>query len=140
MWYYLYKNNKFFEPVKNDAGDITNNHERYYFLLIRRKDTLGYVDFIRGRYPYNNINYIMNIINEMTEDEKDMIYDMVSNLNERIKSEGGTFDEWFKLIRSYLVLGENELALERFNEAKDIFQNSANLIVRLENLVKSFIN
>ena len=77
---------------------------------------------------------------EMTEDEKDMIYDMVSNLNERIKSEGGTFDEWFKLIRSYLVLGENELALERFNEAKDIFQNSANLIVRLENLVKSFIN
>jgi cytochrome c-type biogenesis protein CcmH len=77
---------------------------------------------------------------EMTEDEKDMIYDMVSNLNERIKSEGGTFDEWFKLIRSYLVLGENELALERFTEAKDIFQNSANLIVRLENLVKSFIN
>ena len=77
---------------------------------------------------------------ETTEDEKDMIYDMVSNLNERIKSEGGTFDEWFKLIRSYLVLGENELALERFNEAKDIFQNSANLIVRLENLVKSFIN
>ena len=76
----------------------------------------------------------------MTEDDKDMIYSMVSNLNERIKSEGGTFDEWFKLIRSYLVLGENELALERFNEAKDIFQNSANLIVRLENLVKSFIN
>ena len=23
------------------------------FLMIRRKDTLGYVDFIRGRYPYN---------------------------------------------------------------------------------------
>ena len=43
------------------------------FLMIRRKDTLGYIDFIRGRYPYNNINYLMNIINEMTEDEKDQI-------------------------------------------------------------------
>ena len=43
------------------------------FLMIRRKDTLGYVDFIRGRYPYNNITYIMNIINEMTEDEKERI-------------------------------------------------------------------
>ena len=77
---------------------------------------------------------------EITEDEKDMIYNMVSNLNERIESEGGTFEEWFKLIRSYLVLGEKELALERFTKAKDIFKNSADLILRLENLVKSFIN
>ncbi len=77
---------------------------------------------------------------EMTEDERDMIYNMVSNLNERIESEGGTFEEWFKLIRSYLVLGENELALERFTEAKDIFKNSADLILRLESLIESFIN
>ena len=77
---------------------------------------------------------------EMTEDQKDMIYNMVSNLNERIESEGGTFEEWFKLIRSYLVLGENELALERFTKAKDIFKNSADLILRLENLIESFIN
>ena len=77
---------------------------------------------------------------EMTEDQKDMIYNMVSNLNERIESEGGTFEEWFKLIRSYLVLGENELALERFTKAKDIFKNSADLILRLESLIESFIN
>ena len=40
------------------------------YLLIRRKDTLGYVDFIRGKYPLNNVVYLMNMLNEMTVNEK----------------------------------------------------------------------
>ena len=63
-----------------------------------------------------------------------------SNLKERIDSEGGTFEEWFKLIRSYLVLGENEIALKRLVKAKDIFKNNDDLLVRLESLIKSFLN
>ena len=51
--------------------DNTANELKY--LMIRRKDTLGYIDFIRGRYPSTNITYIMTIINEMTEEEKDRI-------------------------------------------------------------------
>ena len=42
--------------------DVTSRQDKY--LMIRRKDTLGYIDFIRGRYPSNNIGYIMNIINQ----------------------------------------------------------------------------
>ena len=38
--------------------------------MICRKDSLGYVDFIRGKYPLYNKRYIQNIINEMTIDEK----------------------------------------------------------------------
>lgn len=38
--------------------------------MIRRKDTLGYIDFMRGKYPVYNKLYISNIINEMTLDEK----------------------------------------------------------------------
>ena len=44
--------------------------QKYEYLLIRRKDSLGYVDFIRGKYNINNIEYIINIINEMTNYEK----------------------------------------------------------------------
>ncbi len=44
--------------------------KKYEYLLIRRKDSLGYVDFIRGKYNINNIEYIINIINEMTNYEK----------------------------------------------------------------------
>ncbi len=40
------------------------------YLLIRRKDTLGYVDFIRGKYPQTNIQHISNMLREMTVDEK----------------------------------------------------------------------
>ena len=40
------------------------------YLMIRRKDTLGYVDFIRGKYSIYNKIYIQNIINTMTNDEK----------------------------------------------------------------------
>lgn len=43
------------------------------YLLICRKDTLGYVDFIRGKYPLYNVNYIQNLINEMTIEEKNKI-------------------------------------------------------------------
>ena len=46
------------------------NNEENKYLLIRRKDTLGYVDFIRGKYKTSNICHIVSLINEMTINEK----------------------------------------------------------------------
>ena len=43
------------------------------YLLIRRKETLGYIDFIRGKYQLHNKNYIINMIRQMTNDEKTQI-------------------------------------------------------------------
>ena len=43
------------------------------YLLIMRKDTLGYVELIRGNYPINDISYLQNIIEEMTVTEKNKI-------------------------------------------------------------------
>ena len=40
------------------------------YLIICRKDTLGYVDFVRGKYPIYNKTYIQNLFNEMTIQEK----------------------------------------------------------------------
>lgn len=48
------------------------------FLFICRKDTFGYVDFIRGKYKLNSKSYIKNIFNEMTIDEKKRIRDAVT--------------------------------------------------------------
>jgi 8-oxo-dGTP pyrophosphatase MutT (NUDIX family) len=43
------------------------------FLMIRRKDSFGYIDFIRGKYSPYNIYQIQNIINEMSIVEKERI-------------------------------------------------------------------
>jgi 8-oxo-dGTP pyrophosphatase MutT (NUDIX family) len=40
------------------------------YLMIRRKDTLGFIEFIRGKYSIYNKEYILNLLNEMTKDEK----------------------------------------------------------------------
>ena len=48
---------------KNKLGE----HE---YLMIRRRDTLGFIDFMRGKYSIYNKDYIMNMIKQMTDYEK----------------------------------------------------------------------
>lgn len=68
--------NKTRSPSNMDDGSLhtrqgtaeTNNTREY--LLIRRKDTLGFVDFMRGKYSIYNKEYILNMIKQMTNDEK----------------------------------------------------------------------
>ena len=43
------------------------------FLMIRRKDSFGYIDFIRGKYTQNNIEQLQKSINEMSNSEKERI-------------------------------------------------------------------
>ena len=47
---------------------IHQNQRQY--LMIRRKDTLGYIDFMRGKYSMSNQNYILNMFKQMTVHEK----------------------------------------------------------------------
>jgi 8-oxo-dGTP pyrophosphatase MutT (NUDIX family) len=48
------------------------NEEKQY-LMIRRKDSFGYIDIIRGKYSPYNIYQVQNIINEMSISEKEKI-------------------------------------------------------------------
>jgi ADP-ribose pyrophosphatase YjhB (NUDIX family) len=43
------------------------------YLLIRRNNSLGFSDFISGKYPLYNKSYLINIINEMTIEEKKLV-------------------------------------------------------------------
>jgi hypothetical protein len=42
----------------------------YEYLLIRRKDTLGYIDFMRGKYNVYNRAYLLQMFRQMTQTEK----------------------------------------------------------------------
>jgi len=43
------------------------------YLMIRRKDTLGFIDFMRGKYTLSNKDYIMNMLTQMTTEEKNKL-------------------------------------------------------------------
>ena len=43
-----------------------NLEHKLEYLLICRKDTIGYIEFMRGKYTINNKLYIKNILSEMT--------------------------------------------------------------------------
>lgn len=47
-----------------------NRENNLEYLLIRRRETLGYIDFIRGKYQIQNKSYIANMIRQMTVEEK----------------------------------------------------------------------
>jgi len=43
------------------------------YLIIKRKHSLGFVEFMRGKYPLHNHEYIINIFNEMSSYERELI-------------------------------------------------------------------
>jgi len=50
-----------------------NKNDTIEYLMIQRKDSLGYVDFLRGKYNEYNEFHLKNLIHEMTDYEIDQI-------------------------------------------------------------------
>lgn len=64
--------------LRISAGVIAyrHNNNNIEYLLICRRDTFGFVEFIRGNYTLNNIDYIQALIDEMTITEKEKILNL----------------------------------------------------------------
>ena len=112
-------------PITSIGIIIFNNDDELKYLMIRRKDSLGYVDFMRGKYPLYNKCYLLNIINEMTINEK-------HNLLTK------TFDElWQELWGDHIGVqyrGEEKNSKEKFNLLKNGI-NIQNKLYTLEELI-----
>lgn len=50
-----------------------NPYDKLEYLLVCRKHTFGYIDFMRGKYAINNKTHIKDIMKEMTNAEKEKI-------------------------------------------------------------------
>lgn len=48
----------------------TYREDTLYYLLVRRKDTIGYIEFLRGKYIKHDIQYIQTLVNQMTIHEQ----------------------------------------------------------------------
>ena len=47
--------------------------KKHQLLLIKRKDSLSFVDFMRGKYNLEDKDYIVNLLNNMTVAERNLI-------------------------------------------------------------------
>jgi 8-oxo-dGTP pyrophosphatase MutT (NUDIX family) len=79
------------------------------FLMICRKDSIGYIEFLRGKYPLYNRDYIQTLIDEMT-------------INEKNKLLNSDFDElWGELWGEYMGMqyrNEEKHSREKFNQIR----------------------
>ena len=82
-----------------------NNSNDTEFLMIRRKDTVGFIDFMRGKFSVNQKMYILNMLTQMTQFEKETLMKkytiiheggIIQNLKEKI----------FQLIKGTTFNGE----------------------------------
>ena len=58
---------------------LNKNGEKEY-LMIRRKSSFGFSDFLHSRFPIHNTIILNNIINEMTDSEKSIILQRIENI------------------------------------------------------------
>ena len=82
----------------------------FEYLLIRRKHTLGFIDFIRGKYSVYNRYYISNMIFQMTNDEKEMLKTM--------SFDDIWFNIWEKPANFSHYKNEETVSKEKFNQLK----------------------
>jgi ADP-ribose pyrophosphatase YjhB (NUDIX family) len=81
---------------KNDLNIIFDNMTFIKFLLVRRKHSLGFAEFIRGKYNTSNINGLRGLFNQMIPCEIDLIryksFDELWNLFWGINEISNTFN------------------------------------------------
>lgn len=78
------------------------------FILIRRKNSLGFIEFMRGRYDTDDPDTVVHLIEQMTNEEREMLIE-------------NSFDEiwvtlWKNTSRNKIYEKEYILSLEKFNK------------------------
>jgi 8-oxo-dGTP pyrophosphatase MutT (NUDIX family) len=105
--------------ILQNLNQTKNDYPKIKFLMIQRKDTMGYIDFIRGKYPEDNTEVRDNLfkifLNEMTKKEKE-------NLLSK------TFDE---LWRDLWINHSSKTFINEYDNAKRKFEK-----LNLKQLVK----
>jgi len=114
----LFKNNENFN--EKDKLD-----DRYRYLLIQRKDTLGFIEFLRGKYRENDYKYIQQLLEMMTVCEID-------------KLKKHTFDElwnilWFNRNMNHYK-NEYEDSKKKFNRIKERNEHSLEELIMKSNI------
>lgn len=102
-------NNKNLEKSCNEL--LERLKESVFFLMISRKKSLGYIEFIRGRYDPNDINEVKHLMEQMTDIE-------INNILTTEDFDVLWCDVWKKTARNKNYEKEFEMSQNKYNELK----------------------
>ena len=112
-------------PITSYGIILFRNHPRagIQFLMIRRKDSYGYIDFVRGKYTNQNIIQIQNMIDQMSNEEKarlelhsfEMLWKMMWGKNNYIqyRSEESISSKKFESLKNGIVINDSLYTLSQ---------------------------
>lgn len=96
------------------------NGNKLEFLMVQRKDTLCYTEFVRGKYDIKNISYIKKLFSHMTPKEKHNILEndfetvwkqlWVNNTNNLKKEHNVSKLKFNKLKEGYNIKSQNVIS------------------------------
>jgi 8-oxo-dGTP pyrophosphatase MutT (NUDIX family) len=107
-------------------------NKQLQYLSICRKDSFGFIDFMRGKYSVNNKDYIMNMLIQMTTLEKQYLLSMtfadlwiyiwgVSNISNQYKHEENGSREKLEHLRNGVHSNNISYTLSSLIEESDKF-------------------
>lgn len=114
--------------VRNNAENVPS------LLMIRRKDTFGYIDFVRGKYSVTNRFQLQKCIDEMTILEKTRILtlpfstlwsELWSRTTSSYKSEEAISSKKFEILRTVGVMNLDASGTEQMITLDDMVRNSS---------------
>ena len=77
------------------------NLNNYEYLMICRKDSFGYSDFMHAKACMYNDIYLQNIVNEMTVDEKQSVLQCLNVIKHKMNNEKITDTNLFKRVQAF---------------------------------------
>ena len=98
---------------------------------------LAGVNLSEGQLPGPNSEQIDSAKNMSDQERMEMIQGMVTSLSNRLATEGGSVNEWARLIRALGVLGETTSASNIWKEAQNVFSKSAKDLEILQKAAKA---
>ncbi len=117
----LIKLNKIYDNIK--SIDEINYEKIIKYLMIQRKYSFSYVEIIRGKYDLDNIDYINNMIQYMTMNERNRLLTLpfqqlwdelwyISDNEINREKEMNISNQKFNLLKNGLIIKKNEINFE----------------------------
>lgn len=117
------------ESLTSFSGNVTGlEKEQLEFLLIQRRDSLGFIELIRGRYKVHDIDYIRLHLGGITRDEQKRYRD-------------GPFDALWNsmwgLNHSHLYKNEFETAMSKWEQIRSGITDANGKVWTIDDLIAS---